>query len=132
MARRENRLRNRLRAFMIHTSRYAFLGAARLAADAGISKSALSRLISGKSSPSYEVVAALTAAVEKNLHRPIDPRDLVALDGRYPTRFVCDAAGCRGCLPDQAYDPEGNRRQEFLHLRPGEWTGAEFARKEAA
>jgi transcriptional regulator with XRE-family HTH domain len=116
---------------MAHTTRYAFMGAARLAADAGISKSALSRLMTGKSSPSYEVVHAVTAAMEKSLRRPVDPRDLVAADGMYPTRFVCDAVGCKGCLPDLAYDADGNRKPEFQHLQSGRWTGSEFGGKGA-
>ncbi len=131
MQRKRHNFKNRLRAVMAHTTRYAFLGSARLAADAGISKSALSRLISGKSSPSYEAVAALTSALERSLRRPLDPRDLIAADGEYPTRFVCLAVGCHGCIPECAYDGQGNRKPEFLHLKPGQWTGDDVAGKEA-
>jgi transcriptional regulator with XRE-family HTH domain len=131
MPKRENRLRNRLRAVMAHTTRYAFFGSARLAADAGISKSALSRLAAGKSNPRYEVVAAITSALERGLKRPVDPRDLIALGGDFPTRSACEVAGCRGCLPDWFYEADGSRRDAFRDVRPGEWTGLETAGKEA-
>lgn len=41
------RVHNRIAAVMAHTSRYAFKSESRLAADAGVSKSALNRLING-------------------------------------------------------------------------------------
>lgn len=132
MARRKHKLTNRLRAVMAHTTRYAFLGSARLAADAGVSKSALSRLMAGKSSPSFEVVQAITAAMERTLRRVVDPRDLIAENGRYPNGFVCNAVGCKGCLPENCYKPDGNRKEEFLHLKPGRWTGNEFTGREVS
>ena len=131
MGRTKNHLKNRVRAVMAHTTRYAFMGSARLAADASISASALSRLMAGKSSPSFEVVQALTATIEKALKRPIDPRDLIAVDGKYPTRYVCAASGCKGCLPDAVYARDGSRKREYLHVKPGLWTGDEFSGKGA-
>lgn len=91
-------VRNRIRAVMAHTTRYAFKSEARLAHDAGVSKSALNRLVNGLTTPSYRVVCALTQALEQKLGRRIDPRDLVAVGGRYPTAFVSEICGCRGCV----------------------------------
>src|SRR5437660_736820 len=106
------RIYNRIAAVMSHTTRYAFKGQARLAADSGVSKSAISRLISGQSLPSYASVWAITRALEKQIGKPLDPRELISLDGTYPTPSVCTLVGCRGCLPNEAYDDEGNRKPE--------------------
>ncbi len=88
---------NRLRLIMAHTTRYAFKGEARLALDAGVSKSAVSRLVNGLSSPSFAVVSAIAHALEKRLGRTLDPRELVSFDGRYPSASACALCGCRGC-----------------------------------
>ena len=113
---------NRILAIMVHTNRYAFKGETRLAADAGVSKSAVCRLLNGRSSPSYALVLALTHALEKHLGRPLDPRDLISTDGRYPTASACELAGCKGCLPAEAYDENDRVKPQYRHLRPGEWT----------
>lgn len=83
---------------MAHTTRYAFGGESRLARDAGVSKSALSRLVNGLSHPSFNIVCALTAALEKQLGRPVDPREILSLHGHYPTASVCELCGCKGCF----------------------------------
>lgn len=88
---------NRLRDVMAHTSRYAFMPQARLARDAGVSKSAVSRLVLRQCVPSYPTVAKVAAALERELGRPVDPRDLVSLTPAYPTPTACELAGCRGC-----------------------------------
>lgn len=107
---------------MVHTSRYAFQGRARLAADAGVSRSTISRLLNRRTSPSFVVVRAVTAALERHLRRPLDPRDLISHSGMYPTRSCCDLAGCPGCLPDEAYDSDGNRQPGWENARPGDWS----------
>ena len=112
---------NRLIALMAHTRRYAFKSESRLARDAGVSKSAVCRLINGHSSPSYTLVVALTRALEKQLCRVLDPREVVSTDGRYPTASVCALCGCKGCLPDAAYDEDNRLRPEYRHLQPGRW-----------
>jgi len=93
---------NRLRVVMAHTTRYAFKGEARLALDAGVSKSAVSRLVNGLSSPSFAVVSAIAHALEKRLGRSLDPRELVSFDGNYPTLSACALCSCRGCSLSEA------------------------------
>ena len=116
-----SQVHNRILAMMAHTTRYAFQGETRLAQDAGVSKSAVSRLLTGQSSPSFALVVALTKALEKRLERPIDPRDLISLDGSYPTATACELAGCRGCLPAEAYDAQNRLKPEYKDIKPGQW-----------
>ena len=116
-----SQVHNRIMALMAHTTRYAFQGETRLARDAGVSKSAVSRLLTGQSSPSFALVVALTKALEKRLERPIDPRDLISLDGSYPTATACELAGCRGCLPAEAYDAQNRLKPEYKGVKPGQW-----------
>jgi hypothetical protein len=112
---------NRLLAIMAHTTRYAFKGESRLASDAGISKSALCRLVNGQSTPSFPLVIAVTRALERHLKRAIDPREIVSIDGSYPTASVCALCGCKGCLPAEAYDEENRIRLEWRDVKPGQW-----------
>lgn len=112
---------NRIMALMAHTTRYAFKGETRLAQDAGVSKSAICRLLNGHSSPSFALVAAVTRALEARLGRPLDPRDLISLDGAYPTASACELAGCNGCLPPEAYDEHNRLRPEYKNVKPGQW-----------
>lgn len=115
-------LHNRIMALMAHTTRYAFQGETRLAKDAGVSKSAVSRLLTGQSSPSFALVVALTKALEKRLGRALDPRDLISLDGNYPTATACELAGCKGCLPAEAYDENNCLKPEYKDMKPGQWS----------
>jgi hypothetical protein len=107
---------NRIAAVMEHVSFYSFQGQARLAADAGVSRSAVSRLLAGKAAPSFSVTVAVTAALERRVGRRFDPRELVSFDGTYPTASVCELCGCRGCLPEVAYDAEARLKPEFHYL----------------
>ena len=116
-----SQVHNRILALMAHTTRYAFQGETRLAKDAGVSKSAVSRLLTGQSSPSFALVVALTKALEKRLERALDPRDLISLDGNYPTATACELAGCRGCLPAEAYDAQNRIKPEYKSMKPGQW-----------
>lgn len=113
---------NRLAAVMAHVPWYGFCGQARLARDARVSRAALSRLIAGHTRPSFQLVWALSRALESRLNRPLDPRELVSFDGTYPTPSACDLTGCRGCLPDWAYDATGSLRPTFQGQAPGEWS----------
>ena len=117
-----SQVHNRILALMVHTNRYAFKGETRLAADAGVSKSAVCRLLNGRSSPSFALVVAITRALEKQLGRPLDPRDLISTDGQFPTPSACQLAGCKGCLPAEVYDENDKVKPEYQHLRPGQWT----------
>ncbi|MCW3053462.1 MAG: hypothetical protein JWN14_2632 [Chthonomonadales bacterium] len=112
---------NRLSAVMAHTSRYAFKGQARLARDIGVSRSTISRLIAGETRPSLALALKITDRLEQELGQHIDPRDLLSLTGSYPTPSVCDLCGCRGCLPDAAYDADDRRRPLYRTLQPGQW-----------
>lgn len=111
---------------MIHAPRYSFQGQARLAADAGVSRSTISRLISGRINPSFRLAQAVTVALEKHLgkqrKRPLCLREVFSPNGAYPTRSGCALVGCRGCMPEEAYDAEGNLRPDYWNLRPGEWS----------
>lgn len=111
---------------MSHTTRYAFKGETRLAEDAAVSRSALNRLTNGQSSPSFALVCALAEALSKRLKRRIEPSEIVSCDGSYPTKYVCQLCGCKGCLPGEAYDEEENRRPEYAHIQPGQWSTEDF------
>jgi hypothetical protein len=114
-------LYNRIWAVMQHTTRYSFEGQARLAADAGVSKSAVSRLLSGESVTSYPVILAVVSSLERHLGRKLDLREVISTDDTYPTFSVCRLVGCKGCLPEEAYDDEGNRTAAFAGVNPGDW-----------
>lgn len=119
-----SQVHNRILALMAHTTRYAFQGETRLASDAGVSKSAVSRLLTGQSSPSFALVVALTKALEKRMGRSLDPRDLISLDGSYPTATACELAGCKGCLPAEAYDEQNRLKPEYKDVKPGQWAAS--------
>jgi DNA-binding XRE family transcriptional regulator len=113
---------NRLSAVMAHTTRYAFKGQARLARDIGVSRSTIFRLIAGETRPSLDLALRITDRLEEELGRHIDPRDLLSLTGSYPTPSVCALCGCRGCLPEQAYDNDDRRHPLYQDLQPGQWS----------
>jgi len=117
---------NRISDVMAHTTRYAFQGVPRLARDAGIHRTTLSRVIYGKSNPFSQTVGRIASALERELKRPIDPRELFAVDGEFPTRYTCDLVGCRGCLPEAATDEFGNRKFAYQGVMPGRWVTSAF------
>lgn len=117
-------LHNRLLAVMAHTSRYAFCGQARLAADAGVSRSTICRLIAGSTNPTFSLMLSITQALEQQLGNRLDPRELVSFDGMYPTPSVCDLCGCRGCLPEEAYTAEDTLHPAYNGLKPSQWAGS--------
>lgn len=119
---------NRLADLMAHLDRYAFNGVTRLAKDARVSASSVSRLINGKMNPSFVMIARITAALEKQLGRKIDPRELIAETGKFCTRFVCDLMGCDGCLPDNAVDEFGQVKGSFAGISPGTWVTSKYPR----
>lgn len=122
-----SQVHNRILALMAHTSRYAFKGESRLASDAGVSKSAVCRLLNGQSSPSFALVSALTLALEPHLQgglqgKGLNPLELISLDGSYPTASACELAGCKGCLPAEAYDEHNRIKPEYKDVLPGQWS----------
>ncbi len=113
---------NRIGDVLAHIPYYAIRGQARLARDAGVSKSAVCRLMSGQSAPSFAVAMAVTEAVGQRLGMSLDPRELISLSGRYPTPSVCNLCGCRGCLPDRAYLPDDTLRPAYRSVPSGAWS----------
>jgi hypothetical protein len=112
---------NRIFAVMMHTTRYAFKSKARLALDCDVAPSTICRLILGQCSPSFALTSVVTRALEQQLKKTIDPRELVSLDGTYPTPSVCQLCGCKGCLPDEAYDGNNRLKPEYKDVQPGQW-----------
>ncbi len=118
---------------MVHIPRYCFRGTSRLAKDAGLAKSTISQLVHGKSNPLYSSLNEIVKCFEHHLGVVIDLRDVVSEDGSYPTPFVCDLAGCPGCLPDSVYHSSGERRLANRSAQAGQWSGdvGEFLEEEA-
>ena len=119
---RRRRVYTRIAEVMVHISYFSFQGQARLAKEAGVSKSTVSRLIRGKTLPSYSLVYSVTRALEARLGKTLDPRELVGFDDTWPTLSVCELTGCSGCLPDNAYDETGRLKPEYKDIRSGEWS----------
>jgi len=117
---------NRVSDVMAHTKDYAFKGVSRLARDARVSPASVSRLINQKLNPSFALVARLTTALEKQLGMKIDPRDLVAENGRFLTKFACDLVACPGCLPDRAMDEFGAIKSAYRGIGPGRWVTSRY------
>lgn len=91
-------LQNRIGDAMQHSKRYAFRPQARLSRDSRVSASSVSKILSGKSQPSYRSAVRLTAALERAFGISIDPRELVTVPGvPYPTASLCELVGCKGC-----------------------------------
>lgn len=93
---------NRLPEVMVHVNWYLFSPQARLARDVGVSRSTLSRLLSGRSAPSFSLAWRIAKSLEKRLGpkltgRTLDPGELFSLDGTYPTASPCALVGCPGC-----------------------------------
>lgn len=115
-------IQNRIHAIMAHVPRYSIEGQCRLAADTGFSRSAICRLVRGKSSPSYRIAQAVTDALSNRLGVPLDLREVFTTDGTYPTPCACDLTpDCRGCYPEAAYDSSGTMLPEYRRMNPGDW-----------
>ena len=104
---------NRIRSLMEHSTRYAFMGEARLAKDCHVSCATISRLLSGKSSPSFALMVRIAQAFERQFKKSIDPREIVSLDGSYPTASVCQLVGCKGCTPEAAWNEHDVLKPEY-------------------
>jgi len=121
---------------MLHINWYLSSGRARLAAEAGVSRSSLSRVLSGQRGPSFSFAWKVTQAVERRLTRlwkgtgregtRLDPCELFSLDGSYPTPAVCALCGCPGCRVGRTWEQEQARRweqQQAGHGHSGPGTG---------
>lgn len=107
---------------MEHVSRFSFQGTVRLAKDAGVSHSVVSRMIHGKTAASFPVICAITRALERQLGYRIDPREILTFDGSYPTPSVCDLCGCSGCLPSDFYTPDDVVKPQCRGVESGSWS----------
>lgn len=119
---------NRVRDVMAHTRKYAFRGVPRLASDAGVHRTTLSRVVHGTINPSAAMAHRIATALQKELGVPIDPRELFAENGGFPTRYTCDLVGCRGCLPEAATDEFGDLKAMYLGVEPGKWVTSAYPR----
>lgn len=119
---------NRIADVMAHCQKFQFRGAARLAADAGVSPSTVTRLLHGEINPSHLLMARITTALEAQLGRRIDPRDLVAESGAFLTQFVCNVVGCSGCLPDAATNSMQEVSKDFVGVKAGQWVTSKYPR----
>lgn len=116
-------IQNRLEVLMVHIPKLSIQGKSRLAAEVGVSRSTISRLVNGRINPSYRLARGVTTALERLLGFPLDMRDVFSTDGTYLTPSGCGLCRCvGGCLPDRAYDSEGNLRPEWQGQRPGDWS----------
>jgi transcriptional regulator with XRE-family HTH domain len=117
---------NRIDDLMAHSSTLAFGGVQRLAQFAGVSPASISRIICGLQNPTFLMVARITAVLEEDFGRRIDPRDLVAENGQFLTRFACDLVGCRGCYPDAATDQFGYQSPAYEGVNKGQWVTSKY------
>ena len=117
---------NRFGDVMAHTTRYAFNGIERLAKDARIHPSTLSKIIGHRMAPSFAIVQLLTDALERELGFRIDPREVIALEGGFLTPHVCDLVRCNGCLPECAHDEMGDLKARFAGVLPGTWVSSRY------
>ena len=115
-----HKVQHRIGAVMAHVPWYSFKSQARLAADLGFSKSAISRLLRGECTPSLALACALTNTLEKRLGRKLELRELFTVNGTYPTPSACQLVGCDNCLPPEAYDQDDNLRPEFRNVPAGQ------------
>ncbi len=115
----------RLGDVMMHITRYSFDGSARLAEDAQVTRSSISRILSGKMNPSFVMVARITGAIEEQLGFQIDPRDLISEAGAFRTPYVCEALHCGNCLPDIAHDDSDRLSPQYKAILPGKWVTSE-------
>ncbi len=115
-------VQNRIRVLLIHIPKLSIRGQARLAAEVGVSRSTISRLVGGRINPSYRLARGVTDALERFQGRPLDMRDVFSTDGTYPTGSGCALCRCGGCLPEEAWTQGGRLKPEWRNARPGDWS----------
>ncbi len=117
---------NRIADVMAHLDRYSFYATTRLAEDARVNPSTISRILNNQLNPSFALVARITAAIESEFGIQIDPRNLVAENGDFLTPFTCDLMACKGCLPESALDEFGDRKPAFTDVSIGKWVSSRY------
>ena len=124
-------VQNRVPVLLVHIPKLSIRGQARLAAEVGVSRSTVSRLVNGKINPSYRLARGVTDALERFLGRPLDMRDVFSTDGTYLTPSGCALCRCGGCLPEAAWGDDGTLKPEWKDARPGDWSLARPANPDA-
>jgi len=115
-------VQNRVPVLLVHIPKLSIRGQARLAAEVGVSRSTVSRLVNGRINPSYRLARGVTDALERFLGRPLDMRDVFSTDGTYLTASGCALCKCGGCLPEAAWGEDGTLKPEWRDARPGDWS----------
>jgi len=117
-------VQNRVPVLLVHIPKLSIRGQARLAAEVGVSRSTVSRLVNGRINPSYRLARGVTDALERFLGRPLDMRDVFSTDGTYLEPSGCKLCLCGGCLPESAWQDDGTLKPEWKEARPGDWSVA--------
>ena len=115
-------IQNRVSVLLVHIPKFSIQGQARLAAEVGVSRSTISRLVHGRINPSYRLARGVTDVLERMLGKPLDMREVFSTDGTYLTPSGCALCRCHGCLPDRAWDQDGSLKPGWEDARPGEWS----------
>lgn len=115
-------IQNRVKVLLVHIPKLSIQGQARLAAEVGVSRSTISRLVHGRINPSYRLARSVTDVLERMLGKPLDMREVFSTDGTYLTPSGCALCRCRGCLPDRAWDEDGRLKPGWEDARPGDWS----------
>jgi transcriptional regulator with XRE-family HTH domain len=119
---RHSSVHNRIGAVIAHAEPYWSGGISRLAQDAGVSKSAICRLVNGRANPSFALVWKIARALETGLGKPLELSELVSLDGMYPTNSVCALCGCSGCQISGDSHAIDELDPRYAKVRDGEWS----------
>lgn len=99
-------MHNRIPQLMAHAGRYSFRGLPQLARDAGISRSALYRLVQEKTYPTLDQAHRITHALSEALGKPLDINEVFSPTDSYPTPSACTLCDCQGCSPEWPYTPK--------------------------
>lgn len=114
---------NRALYVLIHVPWYGFDGQQRLAADAGVAGSTISRILKGINIPRLVVQQNIADAFSRRLGLPIPAREVFSPDGTYPTLSCCQLCGCTGCFPPWAYNEDTDEPlPEWEYATPGVWS----------
>ena len=115
-------IQNRVKVLLVHIPKFSIQGQARLAAEVGVSRSTISRLVHGRINPSYRLARGVTDVLERRMGKPLDMREVFSTDGTYLTPSGCALCRCHGCLPDGAWDEDSHLKPGWEDARPGEWS----------